>query len=168
MKLNPNSCAFLNVSAVACLPDAIVCLSSSISASKSTGSRLHPTGLPINSCNFLTGSSHSGKPLITGLLQSNTFKRTISLPKETASSAFVKSPNNGGIATTVSVMTVLPSHARIDCFNSSPFIASISLVVQFNNLFIFYSSVTAYIILHLSGDFFYIICNLCKALKMPS
>src|SRR5699024_12094660 len=69
-------------------------------------------------------------------LQSKTFNKTISLPKETANSAFVKSPSKGGQATTVSVIIVLPSLARIDCFNSSLFIDNISLVVQFNNLFI--------------------------------
>ena len=60
----------------------------------------------------------------------------MSLPNETASSAFVRSPNKGSIATTVSVITVLPSLARIACFNSCPSIFNISLLVQLNNLFI--------------------------------
>ncbi len=135
-KLKPSCWAFLKVSALAILPVGIRKRSSIIFASGSTGSKLQPTGRPISFFNKATGFPSVTTPAILGLLQSKTFNKHKSLPKAAASSGFETSPSNGLTAITFSLIITRPSQALIDCFNSSPFIASFSLAVQFNNLFI--------------------------------
>ena len=106
-----------------------------MSAFRSTGSRLSPTGLPVSFFTSFIGSSDSGRASITGLYTSIPFSSIRSAPKALASSLFVTSPVTLLLPATFSDNTVLPSLALIAFFKSWPNILLKSLVKQLNNLF---------------------------------
>ena len=113
----------------------MISISSIISAFRSTGSKLSPTGLPVNFFNNFIGSSVSGRAAISGLYTSNPLSNIRSAPKALASSLFVTSPVTVLLFTTFSDKTVLPSLALMAFFKSCPDIFLKSLVKQLSNLF---------------------------------
>ena len=141
-KSNPISSIFFSVASEHILPSGIISISSIMSAFRSTGSRLSPTGLPVSFFTSFIGSSDSGRASITGLYTSIPFSSIRSAPKALASSLFVTSPVTLLLPAIFSDNTVLPSLAFIAFFKSWPDILLKSLVKQLSNLFPIFSSST--------------------------
>ena len=89
-----------------------------MSAFRSTGSKLIPTGLPVSFFTSFIGSSDSGRASIYGLNTSNPFSSIRSAPKALASSLFVTSSVTLLLPATFSDNTVLPSLALMAFFKS--------------------------------------------------
>ena len=140
IKSTPISIAFRAFSTVAARPE-VNChsafVSTELSTSVSSGSRLIPTALPVSrfTSRIVSSGAVSGSPSIRGSFTSNRLRMSRSAPIAAANSAFVTSPSIGRTAPIVSQTRTRPSLPAIASTSCFPFIFAISDDVQSKYLF---------------------------------